>query len=290
MAHLLNIVKQQQQVPIDEEKLRILCLQRNIWYHFGISRKEFSVFPEAKQLQLLRKFYFDLAPSLATSTMNPTSSSYIDSSIGSAIQNSSSITMTKVIKNGADRSELTVSAATAQNEDVKNSINLWPNFGYFGTDSCSFSIEKTNLPENTVFYLNQGYQLRKYRKKVYYTDAFIIAQIMPLAHQPADIKSYVLKENKIKILRSRYNPVSGDFSGFEYCVGMITVRNDPQKQFFDYGYNKDNAKVLYCTQKLKIPNSFKTTISTMVSAGCNMREVLSTGMTFLRFISIYHQL
>ena len=50
MAHLLNIVKQQQQAPIDEEKLRILCLQDNIWDHFGISHKEFSAFSEAKQL------------------------------------------------------------------------------------------------------------------------------------------------------------------------------------------------------------------------------------------------
>ena len=108
--------------------------------------------------------------------------------------------------------------------------------------------------------MNQGYQSSKDGKKVYYTDVFIIAQIMPLAHQPADIESYVLKENEVKILRSRYNPVSGNFFGIEYCVGMITVRNDPQEQFFDYGYNKDNAKVLYCTQKLKIPNSFKTTI------------------------------
>ena len=193
--------------------MRILCLRRNICDHFGVSREEFSAFPESRQLQLLRKFYFDLPPSLATSTMNPTTSSHIDSSIGSAIQNSSSITITKVIENGGDRSELTVSA---QNEDgVKKSINLWPNFGYFGTKSCDFSIEKVNLPENTIFYLNQGYQSRKDGKKVYYTDVFIIAQIMPLAHKPSDIKSYVLKENDVKILRPRYNPASCDFLGIE---------------------------------------------------------------------------
>ena len=106
-------------------------------------------------------------------------------------------------------------------------------------------IEKANLPENTIFYVNQGYQLRKDRKKVYYTDVFIVAQIMPLAHQPADVESYLLKEDEVKILRPRYNPVSGDFLGIEYCVGTITVCNDPQEQFFDYGYNKDNAKALH---------------------------------------------
>ena len=108
--------------------------------------------------------------------------------------------------------------------------------------------------------MNQGYQSRKDGKKVYYTDVFIIAQIMPLVHQPADTESHVLKENNVKMLRSRYNPASSDFFGIEYCVGMITVCNNPQEQFFDYGYNKDNDKVLYCTQKLKIPSSFKTAI------------------------------
>ena len=93
---------------------------------------------------------------------------------------------------------------SAQNEEVvKKSVNLWPNFRYFGTESCDFTIEKANLPENTIFYVNQGYQSRKDGKKVYYTDVFIIAQIMPLAHQPLDIESYVLKENEVKVLRSR---------------------------------------------------------------------------------------
>ena len=30
--------------------------------------------------------------------------------------------------------------------------------------------------------------------------------------------------------------------------------------FFDYGYNKDNSKLLYSTKKLKIPSSFKLTV------------------------------
>ena len=41
---------------------------------------------------------------------------------------------------------------------------------------------------------------------------------------------------------------------------MVTVRNEPHEQLFDYVYNKENSKVLYSTKKLKIPNSFKTTI------------------------------
>ena len=52
--------------------------------------------------------------------------------------------MTKVIENGDDRSEVTVSTVKGE-ESVKKSINLWENFGHFGTESCDFSIEKANL-------------------------------------------------------------------------------------------------------------------------------------------------
>ena len=86
-------------------------------------------------------------------------------------------------------------------EKVKKSFDLWENFWYFGTESCDFSIEKANLPENTIFYINQDYQSFKDAKKVYYTDVFILAQIMPLAHQPKDIESYELNDNEVKILR-----------------------------------------------------------------------------------------
>ena len=167
--------------------------------------------------------------------------------------------MRKIIKSRDDSTEMTVDKLNSE-EKVLKSFNLWENFGYFGTESCDFSIEKANLPENNIFYINQGYQSFKEAKKVYYTDVFILAQIMPLAHQPKDIESDELNENEVKILRPKYDPVSSEFLGIEYCVALITMRNDQDEQFFDYGYNKQNAKVLYSTKKMKIPSSFTTTI------------------------------
>ena len=218
MANLLSIVNQQQ-TPIDEEKLRILCMRQNIWDHFGIAREDFSALSEAKQLHMLRRFYFDFLPTLSNVKTNLFN---IYSSIGSAIRNSTGSTMTKVIENGDDRSEMTVSTVKGE-ETSKKSIHIWENFGYFGTQSCEFSIEKANFPENFVFYINQAYQSFKHGKKVYYTDVFIIAQIMPLAQQPKDIESYELKDDEVKILRPRYDPVTGEFLGIEYCVALITV-------------------------------------------------------------------
>ena len=82
---------------------------------------------------------------------------------------------------------------------------------------------------------------------------------MPLAHQPKDIASYDCKDDEVKILQAKYDRATGKFLGIEYCVALITVRNDPEEQFFDYGYVKANSKMLYSTKKSKIPSSFKAT-------------------------------
>ena len=167
--------------------------------------------------------------------------------------------MTKIIESGNDRTEITPSTSATEEKPVK-CINMWKNHDFFGTEFCDFSIEKANMPENTVYCVNQGYQCYKDNKKVYYNDVYIIAQIMPLAMQPKDIESYQLKDDEVKLLRARYDPIRGEFLGIEYCVGLITVRSDADEQFFDYGYNKDNSKLLYSTKKLKIPSSFKSTV------------------------------
>ena len=110
------------------------------------------------------------------------------------------------------------------------------------------------------FYINQGYQSFKDNKKVYYNDVYVIVQIMPLSQQPKNIENYELKEDEVKIVQPRYDPVSGELLGIEYCVALVTVRDDPEEQFFDYSYNKDNTKVLFSTKKVKIPSSFKSTV------------------------------
>ena len=167
--------------------------------------------------------------------------------------------MRKVIESRDDRTEVTVDTPNSE-ERVKKSFNLWENLGYFDTESCDFSMEKANLPENTIFYISQAYPSFKDSKKVYYTDVFILAHIMPLAQQPKDIESYKLNDNEVKILQPRYDPVSGKFLEIEYRVALVTVRKNQEEQFFDYSYNKANSKVLYSTRKVKVPSSFKTTI------------------------------
>ena len=76
----------------------------------------------------------------------------------------------------------------------------------------------------------------KDNKKFYYNDVFIIGQITPLLNQPQNIEEYVPKEVELKILRPKYDAKTGTFLGLEYCLAYVTVRNDLQEQFFDYGY------------------------------------------------------
>ena len=109
MTNPLGIVKQQQ-APIDEEKLRILCTRQNIWDYFGLEWEDFSALPESRQLQLLRKFYVELLPSLSSTRSNFN----IYSNISNAFRNSKGLTMKKVIENGDDRSEMTVSTVKDQ--------------------------------------------------------------------------------------------------------------------------------------------------------------------------------
>ena len=83
---------------------------------------------------------------------------------------------------------------------------------------------------------------------------------MLLSQQPKNIDNYELKKDEVKILRPKYDPVRGEFLGIEYCITLVTVRDDPEEQFFYYGYNKGKAKVLLTTKKVKIPSSFKSTV------------------------------
>ena len=217
MSSILSIVQQQHQTPIDEDKLRILCARRNVWDHFGLERKDFLSLSDAKQLQLVRKLYFE--------NLSSASKTSIDSSIGTAIQNSSGLSMTKIVESGNDRTKMTLSKGATEEKKRAKCIDMWKNHGFFGKESCDFSNEKANMPENTLFYVKQGYQSYKDDKKVYYNDLYIIAQIIPLSIQPKDIESCELKDDEVKIMRTRCDPISSEFLGIEYCVGLITAKN-----------------------------------------------------------------
>ena len=188
MSRFLDIV--QQEATMDEDKLRALCSQKNIWDYFGIEKDTFLNLSEAKKMQLTKKFYFE--------NVDFSTARGIDSSIGNALQNSSGINLTKITENDGVRTEMSLSTKTS--EKKPKSVSMWKDFGFFGSKICEFNIEKVNMPENTLFYVNQGYQSYKDNKKVYYNDIFIIPQIMPLHTNLKILEVTFLKMTKLKFL------------------------------------------------------------------------------------------
>ena len=186
----------------------------------------------------------------------PVSVSAIDSRISSAVRDSSKLSMTKVLHDG--RMETTITAE--KDNGKRNSTELWNKNGYFSSQVCDFSLEKANLPKMTIFYVKQAYLSYKDNKKIYYTDVYIIGQVVPLLNPPEDMKNYVPKSDELKILKPKHDPVTGQFLGLIESLGYVTVHGDEQVHFFDYGYNKENSKILYSTHRMKIPNCFSTTI------------------------------
>ena len=168
--------------------------------------------------------------------------------------------MTKNIFDGAVESTLTVEKFTSFE---RNTADVWKNYGYFKQQPCDFSTEKAILPENTIIYTNQAYQSYKDNKKAYYVHYYLLGQVNQCLNLPEDLQNYECLPNEAKIYRPKYDNVTGEFLGLYKTIGYLTVRGDNQECFFDYGYSKDNSKVLYSHHShhnMKIPNSFSGTM------------------------------
>ena len=57
---------------------------------------------------------------------------------------------------------------------IKKVVDFWQKNWYFQQQPCNFKLEKVNMPEMIIFYVNQASQSYKNDKKVYYCNYFII--------------------------------------------------------------------------------------------------------------------
>ena len=64
------------------------------------------------------------------------------------------------------------------------------------------------------------------------------------------------KENECLLYVPLYNKETGLFRGLGKRLGYITLRGDKNETFFSYGYDSEKSKMLYCSMKQQIPNSF----------------------------------
>ena len=93
--------------------------------------------------------------------------------------------------------------------------------------------------------MNQGSLHYKSDQKIFYGDHFILGQVIPFAELPADLSSFKLKSNEVKLLRPEYNVSDGTFLGLIETIGYITVRGDPGGSFFNPGCDKKTVN--FCT-------------------------------------------
>ena len=61
-----------------------------------------------------------------------------------------------------------------------------------------------------------------------------------------------LKENEVRMVRSKYNPETSEFLRLYETVGFVVARGSPEEVFFNYGYDKEKSKVLYFHYRRRI--------------------------------------
>ena len=166
--------------------------------------------------------------------------------------------MSKEISEGDKR--MKTQLYVSNDNDDKITEKLFKNDEFFGVQNSDLTFEKANFSENLLRYANQATisPLKNNQEAIYVVNV-TLAQLLPLVNSPTDIESYVCKDNKIKLLYPMYDTKNGKFLGVEKQLAAISVRGDEEELFLSYGYNKEKSKVLFLSQKVRLPNIFVST-------------------------------
>ena len=122
------------------------------------------------------------------------------------------------------------------------------------------NLEKINMPENVLYYVNQSFlSTVKNSDIAMYNQNFILGQLIPAANQPKDIATYECNENEVKLLCYIYDLDTGEFKGIKEQLAYIVLRGDENEIFFSYGYDKNKSQILYSDSKQQIPDAFVLT-------------------------------
>ena len=160
-----------------------------------------------------------------------------------------------------DRS-LKTQLLVAENDgkDLLSAEKVWKNNGCFGDIKPEMNLEKVNMPENTLFFVNQAYlSTVKSGDVAMYNHNFIFGQLITAANQPTDIENYVCKDNEVKLFSCIYDLATGEFNGIREQVAYIVLRGDQHEIFFSYGFEKSKSQILHSYSKNQIPDAFVST-------------------------------
>ena len=142
-------------------------------------------------------------------------------------------------------------------DDKLSGEKIWKQDGFFKDVRAELNLEKVNIPENALLYINQGFlSTVKSGEIAMYLHNFVIGQLIVAANQPKDIANYTCLKNEVKLLSCVYNIESGDFKGIREQLAFIILRGDSDETFLSYGFDKMKSKLLYSFSKQQIPDAF----------------------------------
>ena len=142
-------------------------------------------------------------------------------------------------------------------DDKLSRERIWKENGFFRDVRAELNLEKVNIPENCLLYVNQGFlSTVKGSEIAMFLHNFIIGQLIIAANQPKDIATYDCLKNEVKLLSSVYDIESGDFKGVREQIAFIVLRGDVDETFLSYGFDNVKSKLLYSYSKQQIPHAF----------------------------------
>ena len=133
------------------------------------------------------------------------------------------VSMRKTITENHKNVSTDIIAATFENEigsEVVSGERVWSNHGFFNARKWDYLMEKINIPENILLYINQSYLTVNKHKKIFYFDFFLIANIVASLNSSQGVSSHTLKENEVKMVMPRYDPKTSEFKRVirNYCL------------------------------------------------------------------------
>ena len=83
-------------------------------------------------------------------------------------------------------------------DDKLSGEKVWKNNGFFKDIMPELNLEKLNMTENTLYYINQSFlSTVKSGDIAMYNQNFILGQLIAAANQPKDIATYECNEMKL---------------------------------------------------------------------------------------------
>ena len=130
-----------------------------------------------------------------------------------------------------DRSLKTQLLVTSNDSEEKLcGEHVWKNNSFFQDLRPDLNLEKKNILENTLLYINQSFlSTVKNGDIAMCNHNFILGQLIVAANQPSDINAYECKENEVKLWCCIYDLTTGEFQGVREQLAYINLRGDKEE-------------------------------------------------------------